>query len=123
LGSGNNSAEMTALKNDIREIKELTILNKLKDDSPSERILAAYQVQEFDQADDETIVALVNVLNMDDNVNVRIAAADALFKFGGKDIVRKAFIQALSREEDPNLQIRLINMLVMLNETRAIPKL
>lgn len=123
LASGNKRSELAALRNDIQEIKEMTILTKLKDESASQRILAVYEVQQVDQADDETIGALINVLNIDDNVNVRIAAADALFRFGNRDIVRKAFIQALSHEDDPNLQIRLINMLVSLNETRAIPKL
>lgn len=123
LGSGNRESQIAGLREDIREIKAMTTANKLRDASASERILAAYEVQNVGRADDETISALINTLNIDENVNVRIAAADALFRFGDQDVVRKAFIEALSSEEDANLQIRLINMLVMLNEMRALPKL
>jgi HEAT repeat protein len=53
---------------------------------------------------------------------VRIAAAEALFKFGNHDKVRKAFIKGLSNQADPVLQIKLIEMLVRLDEKRALPK-
>ncbi|MCK5702052.1 MAG: HEAT repeat domain-containing protein, partial [Cyclobacteriaceae bacterium] len=46
----------------------------------------------------------------------------ALFKFGNQDKVRKAFINGLSKQTDPVLQIKLIDMLVGLNEKRALPK-
>ncbi len=123
LMKGNDSRELVALREDIREIKSMTTARQLNAESASDRILAAYQAGTLDEADDETISALLNVLTLDENVNVRIAAADALFKFGNLPIVRKAFIQALSIEEDPNLQIRLINMLVTLQEKSALPKL
>ena len=53
---------------------------------------------------------------------MRNAAAEALFKFGNHDKVRRAFINGLTNQTDPVLQIKLIEMLVRLDEKRALPK-
>lgn len=123
IGSRYSLNQLTAMQQDIREIKSIALVDRLGAESASERILAAYESSSFDRPDPEILVALINAMAMDQNVNVRIAAADALFNYGDLETVKKAFIQALDKEKDPNLQIRLINMLVSLQEKRALPKL
>ncbi len=115
--------QISAMRNDLQEMKEMVALNNLKNESASDRIMAAYQVKQLDKADNELLDALINTLTMDNNVNVRMAAADALYKFGDNDKVRNAFINSLSIEKDPNLEIKLIDMLVNLREKRALPAL
>lgn len=115
--------QIAAIQEDLREVKELTALHRLHNESASGRILAAYEISRQPAADEETLNTLIATLLTDKHVNVRIAAADALFKFGDNDQVRKAFIDALGAEIDPNLQIRLIDMLVRLDEKRALPEL
>jgi hypothetical protein len=117
------TGDIVALQSDIREMKQLVALSKLQNESPSERILAAYEVKNFDQADPDLINALISILQNDPNVNVRIAAAEALYKFGSTDKVRTAMIQSLNEQQEPLLQIKLIDMLVRMNEKRAIPQL
>ena len=119
---GSNNSEVAALRDDINEMKELVALNQLQKASASERIMATYEFRKLDSASDEVLDALINRFHNDDNTNVRNAAADALFKFGNQDKVRKAFITGLSGQEDPLLQIKLIDMLVSLDEKRALPK-
>ena len=119
---GSNNSEVAALRDDINEMKELVALNQLQKASASERIMATYEFRKLDSASDEVLDALINRFHNDDNTNVRNAAADALFKFGNQDKVRKAFITGLSSQEDPLLQIKLIDMLVSLDEKRALPK-
>ena len=98
------------MRDDINEMKELVALNQLQKASASERIMATYEFRKLDSASDEVLDALINRFHNDDNTNVRNAAADALFKFGNQDKVRKAFITGLSSQEDPLLQIKLIDM-------------
>ena len=104
-------------------MKQLVALSQLQKESASERIMAAYEFKKLDSASDEILDALIYTFKNDDNANVKSAAAEALFKFGNHDKVRKAFINGLNNQKDPILQIRLIEMLVGLNEKRALPKL
>ena len=116
------NSDVTALRQDMNEMKQLIALSQLRKESPSERIMATYEIKKLDSASDEILDALIYTFNNDDNVNVKNAAADALFKFGNHDKVRKAYINGLSTQTDPVLQIKLIDMLVGLNEKRAMPK-
>ena len=120
---GTENSEVALLRKDVNEMKELVALTQLRDHSASERIMATYEFKKLDSASDEILDALINAFNNDDNPNVKNAAAEALFKFGNNDKVRKAFINGLSYQKDPVLQIKLIDMLVGLDEKRALPKL
>lgn len=117
------NSDVAALRQDVNEMKQLVALSQLKKESASERIMATYEFKKMDSASDEILDALINTFNNDDNANVKNAAADALFKFGNHDKVRKAFINGLTNQTDPVLQIKLVDMLVGLNEKRALPKL
>ena len=120
---GTGDADVVALRLDVNEMKQLVALAQLRKESASERIMATYEFKKMDSASDEILDALINTFNNDDNTNVKNAAAEALFKFGNHDKVRKALINGLTSQRDPLLQIKLIDMLVGLNEKRALPKL
>jgi HEAT repeat protein len=120
--TGENS-QVSAIRNDLNEMKQLVALSQLQNKSASDRIMATYEFKKLDSASDEILDALIYTFQNDDNPNVKNAAAEALFKFGNRDKVRKAFIHGLTTQSDPLLQINLIEMLVGLNEKRALPKL
>jgi hypothetical protein len=88
--------------------------------SASERIQVVRQTTQLPEADEELIQILVNTLNFDDNVNVRLAACQALYHFGQTPQVREAFIQSLRVQTDPNVQVALIDVLIALEEKRAL---
>jgi hypothetical protein len=88
--------------------------------SASERIQVMRQITDLPEADEELIQILVNTLNFDDNVNVRLAACQALYHFGQTPRVREAFIQSLRVQTDPNVQVALIDVLIALQEKRAL---
>ena len=116
-------SDVAGLRKDINEMKQLVALSQLRKESASERIMATYEFKKLDSASDEILDALIYTFNNDDNANVKNAAAEALYKFGNHDKVRKAFINGLVKQTDPVLQIKLIDMLVGLDEKRALPKL
>ncbi len=122
---GDEKEEVAALRDDINEMKQMQMvaLSQLRKESASDRIMATYEFKKMDSASDEILDALIYTFHNDDNPNVKNAAAEALFKFGNQDKVRKAFIKGLTNQNDPVLQIKLIDMLVGLNEKRALPKL
>lgn len=116
------NSDVATLRQDMNEMIQLVALSQLRKESAIERIMATYEFKKLDSASDEILNALIYTFNNDENANVKNAAADALFKFGNHDKVRKAYINGLSTQTDPVLQIKLIDMLVGLNEKRALPK-
>jgi len=72
---------------------------------------------------DPTVLVLLNTLNADPNPNVRLAAAEALYRLRADSLVGPALIQALPVQTDPNVQITLIELLVKLRDKQAVPQL
>ncbi len=112
--------EMAILKQEITDTKNLVMLNMLKQSSASERIKAISYIYEIEDIDKEAVEALINVMNYDKSVNVRLEAVHALYYFGEKKEVRQALIKSLRLQTEPNLQIALIETLVRLREKEAV---
>ena len=101
-------------------IKKVLALSQQPKTSASERIQAVNQSYELDRVDEVITQLLINTLNFDANVNVRLAAGQALLRFENEPGVREALIQSLPIQTDPNVQITLIDMLVTIKEKRAV---
>jgi len=103
----------------IRSMKQVLAFDHRPKTSASERIGAINQSYELDRVDGATTQLLINTLNFDANVNVRLAACQALLRFENEPGVREALIQSLAIQTDPNVQITLIELLVAIREKRA----
>ncbi|GAB3997900.1 hypothetical protein GCM10028807_44140 [Spirosoma daeguense] len=106
-----------------KSLKETLAFEQLTKTSASERIHAINQSYEINQADQEITQLLLNTLNFDDNVNVRVAACQALARFEREPSVRDGLIQSLKVQTDPNVQITLIDVLVAIKERRAVEEM
>ena len=105
-------AEVAAMKKALR-------FEQNGETSASERIQAVNLSAELNRADDDITQMLINTMNFDDNVNVRLAACQALRRFAHEPLVREGFIRSLSIQTDPNVQLTLIEILVSIKEKRA----
>ena len=118
---GMQANEMAALQQDVQALKAaLATANTAY--SASERIQLVSQKTE-QAPDDEVVEALISTMNHDANVNVRLAACEALYELRENKKVRQAFIQGLKYQKDPLVQITLIDMLVSMKEKRAVQPL
>jgi HEAT repeats len=119
--SPNVMNEIGNLKKEMQATKDLLILSMLKRESASERIQAVNYSYDLQKPDDEVLKALIYTLDYDRNINVRIAAADAIGRFGYDENVRNALVKSLLKQQEPTLQISIIELLTKLNERRALP--
>ncbi|MBO0947953.1 HEAT repeat domain-containing protein [Fibrella forsythiae] len=100
-------------------MKKVLAFDAKSQTSASDRIQAVNQSYALDGADREITQLLINTLNFDANVNVRLAACQALLRFEQEEGVREALIQSLRIQKDPNVQLTLIDALVAIKEKRA----
>ncbi|MCY1636650.1 HEAT repeat domain-containing protein [Marinifilum sp. D737] len=120
LPSTNDQSMMIAsLQSDLHNMKQNLTMATLKQPTSSQRLKAVNLLEEHSQADDKVLSTLVQTLQSDANVNVRMAAANALVKFSNDPLVKNAFLEALKNQKEPSLQITLINILVNLQDERA----
>lgn len=114
------TTELANLQKEVEEIKKTMLLTLLKEESASERIRAVNYADEFNKPDNVVIYALLNTLNKDKNVNVRLAAFNSLVKFSGNPMIIDSLVTSLGNQTEPLLQIVLINVLTDKKETKAI---
>lgn len=113
------SNEIKQLQTEVSDLKKNAMFTMLKEQSSSDRIQAVSYAGEFG-ADDNVINVLVETLNNDKNVNVRMAAAYALSKFAYQREVTDSLVKSLSQQTDPILQVTLINILAERKEKSAL---
>ncbi len=105
---------------EVAEMKKVLAFEQMNNTSASERIQAVNHSYEITDADRDITQLLINTLNFDPNVNVRLAACQALTHFADETEVKEALIQSLAIQTDPNIQISLIETLVAIKEKRAV---
>lgn len=125
IGINQNSSKsgddkITQIQNDMFEMKQMMALNLLENESASQRIKAVSFTEEISNPSKKTIKALINTLENDKNSNVRLAAVYSLSRFQNNELVKNAFIKCLETQEDPMIQIVIINLLVEMEEVNAI---
>lgn len=110
--SGSQNEEINNLNAEINTMKQEVLLAGLREFSGPQKIQAVYEIKTSGLANDNLVGALVRTMNSDKNVNVRLAAISALSEMMDKnEDIKKELIQSLSVQENPLLQISLIQVL------------
>ncbi len=113
--------EIVTLKQEKTELQTIATLSLMENESASKRLQAVSYAKTITKPDNEILKVLIAKMNTDKHTNVRLAAANALSKFAENNNVREALVRALEIEENANMQIELIQILVDIEEKRAIP--
>ena len=117
--SSRGDGEVARLREEVRHTRQLVALSLLQQQSASERLKGVDWSNRIPQPDSQVLSALLHTVNYDQNVNVRLAALDALHQSAGNDLVRRGLAEALDRQASPMLQIALIDVLVDIHDKQA----
>lgn len=91
--------------------------------SPASRITAVTGAFKLRNTGNDVVDALVETLNNDPSANVRLAALDGLARFYRDNYVRKQLINSLKKQQDPLVQIALIDLLTRMRESSILSEL
>jgi predicted anti-sigma-YlaC factor YlaD len=83
--SGSKNKEIAQLQTEISTMKQQVMLAGLQDYSGPQRIQAVYDISSSGETSNQLVNALVNTMKSDKNVNVRLAAINALSGMIDKD--------------------------------------
>jgi predicted anti-sigma-YlaC factor YlaD len=120
LKSDRTGQQVSELREEVVGMRQMVALSLLQQQSASERLRGVSWAYRAEPSDTEVLAALVSAVNDDANVNVRLAAVDALHTFSASPVTRKAVLDALPRQNmAPLVQVALIDLLVDLKERKA----
>ena len=115
--------EIAQLRGEVSHMNQLVTLSLLQQQSASERLRGVSWAVRAEPSDTEVRGALLAAVNHDPNVNVRLAAVEALRPFAANRTTRDAVLQALPLQTEPIVQVALIDLLVDLKEKDAAQEL
>lgn len=122
IGSMNNREDKLMLRNlqsQLDHNSSLLVLSMLKQTSASDRLQAANVSYTISNIDNQVIAALIHSLENDPDPNVRIKCAEALTMHMKPDSLCKVFEKALDYQNDPYMQLMLINLISSINDPES----
>ena len=112
--------EIATLSGELKEMREVMMLALLEKKSTGDRLKAVNLTQDMDNASDKVTQALLQTLNQDENVNVRLAALEALYDYASYPSVREGLVKSIQYQESPLVQLSLAEVMANLQEKRSV---
>jgi hypothetical protein len=118
-----DETQIAALRGEIETTRELAALSLLRQQSATERLRGVDYSQRMPTLEPRVVSALMEAVNRDSNVNVRLAAIDALARAANDASVRQSMTASLTQQDSPMVQAALIDYLVDSRDAAAAPAL
>jgi hypothetical protein len=118
---GRDTSEVSQLRGEVYNMRQLVALSLLQQQNASDRLRGVNYAYRVEQSDPQVLSALLTTLDHDSNVNVRLAAVDAVRNFTDSPVGRKGLVQALAKQDSPLVQIAIVDQIVELHEKSAVP--
>jgi len=112
--------EVAQLREEVASTKEMVAVSLLQQQSATERLRGVDYSARMASMEPQVVTALIQAVNRDSSVNVRLAAIDALGKVAGNAGVRASMQEALPQQDSPMVQAALIDYLVDAHDRNAV---
>jgi hypothetical protein len=112
--------EVAQLRSELGNLRQLIALSMLQQQSAVDRLQGVTWASRVEQSDMEVLGALLRTINEDPNIDVRLAAVDALNEFSKSPVARRGVTQSLAKQTSPLMQIAVIDLLVRIRERSAV---
>lgn len=118
-GQKSSQPELAQLNQKIDQLSQQVHYASLNQPTASQRIKVINEINSAEQVNEKMLDALINTMNGDENVNVRLTAIYALSDYKHIPKVNDALIESLEMQRDPILQITLINLLITIKDSKV----
>lgn len=115
--------ELAQLRGEVSNMRQMVALSLMQQQSAGERLRGVNWAYRVESSDTEVLSALLETVNSDSSINVRLSAVEALHRFGASPVTQTAIVQSIRKQTSPLVQIALIELLVDLKVTDAAPEL
>jgi anti-sigma factor RsiW len=124
IGHGDTKdKQLAALQQELHQTSQLVAISLLRPQSSASERLEGVSWSTRVEGDPQVLDALQQTLRYDSSVDVRLAALDALSRYGKRPDVSRGLVEALETEQSPLVQVSLIKVLVDLRNVNAVEPL
>jgi HEAT repeat protein len=121
LGSGDGrDVELAMLRAEVRSMREVMTLALFDQTASADRLQAINTIRRNQEVAQPAVDALIITVKSDPNVNVRLAAVDALSRFLDRRSVREEMNKALMAQASPLVQVSLIDALSRAEDEQSL---
>jgi hypothetical protein len=117
--SRDDRAEVARLREEVTATRQMVALSLMREQSATDRLRGIDYSERASSLDPEVVRALIEAVNSDPNVNVRLAAVDALGRAASDAAVRHSLAQSLGQQDSPMVQAALIDYLAGASDATA----
>lgn len=121
--SAAGTREFSQLQQEVRDMRQIVAVSLLDKPSPSDRLKGISWSSRIERPNAGMLEALINTLNNDPNVNVRLSVVDALYLFYDHPVVKQGLTQSLIQQTSPLVQVAIIDLITGMRERQAIESL
>jgi hypothetical protein len=115
--------QLADLQGELEATRQTVALSMLQQQSASQRLEGVSWTTRLPEPDPKVMGALLHTVRFDNNVDVRLAALDALSRYADQPEVRRELVDVLQTSQSPMVQVALIDLLVDLHDKSAMPQL
>ncbi len=112
--------QIAALQAKVDSMGKLVGYSLLKQKPAGERIQGLLATQKLESPSEQVLTQLISALALDPSTNVRLTALEALYPHADQEVVRAGVLASLEREQNPLVQVAMIDFLVAAQDTEAI---
>jgi hypothetical protein len=120
--NGHSQQELAVMRAEMSGMRQLLVLSMLQQQSASQRLEGVTWSTQA-QSDPKILSALLHTLRYDSDVNVRLAALNALSRYGDQPMVRSGLVETLHARQSPLVQVALMDVLVEKRYSEAVQQL
>ena len=114
--------QLADLQGELAATRQTVALSMLQQQSASQRLEGVSWTTRLPEPDPKVLGALMHTVRFDNNVDVRLAALDALSRYADRPEVRRELVDVLQTTQSPMVQVALIDLLVDLHDKSAVPQ-
>jgi HEAT repeat protein len=114
--------QLADLQSELAATRQTVALSMLQQQSASQRLEGVSWTTRLPEPDTKVLGALMHTVRFDNNVDVRLAALDALSRYADRPEVRRELVDVLQTTQSPMVQVALIDLLVDLHDKSAVPQ-
>lgn len=121
--SPSSNQQVEKLTSEVQEMKEMMMFSMLEQESATERLKAVSLTSEMTSVSAKVTNALLQTLNNDENINVRLEALEALKPFVRDSRIRTELVRSIGKQDSPLVLIALAELMEQLQEKSSVKEL
>jgi len=117
------NSEVHELTQQVSDLREMMVFSLLEKESASDRLKAVSLTSEMNQVSQKVTDALFKTMNKDENVNVRLAALEALKPYVKESAVREKLVKSIGKQDSPLMQVAMAEFMASILEKKSVKEL